>query len=190
MKKLILFIFFVMMSGITFKCSSSSLTITELNLHPQKDIIIEIRPLSEANKLLASRGFKFRGVLADVIDKEKGLYTSFDEKEYSYIRKSLIESLKESENFKVIYDVKYDDDPSNGIRLYISFDESGITQTSLELFCFINSFVWTEISQDSVLSKKEIKTKGKSSWSVNRAKKEAITKFIKEVAQLVSNRSE
>jgi hypothetical protein len=178
------------MSDIALKCSSSSLTIVELNLHPQKDIIIEIRPLSEANKLLVSRGFKFRGVLADVIDKEEALYTSFDEKEYSYIRQSLIESLKESESFKAIYDVKDDHHPSNGIRLYISFDESGISQTSLESFCFINSFVWSEISQDSLLSKKEIKTKGKSSWSVNRAKKEAITKFITEVAQLVSSRSE
>ncbi len=185
-KKIIRFLFFIMLSGITLSCSSSSLTVVELNLHPQRDIVIEIMPFSEADKLLASRGFKWRGTLADLIDKETGLYTSFDDKDYTNLRQSLIKSLKESQNFKAIHDIQNEDESTNGIRLYISFDESGINRTSLESFCFLNAFAWTEISRDSILSIKEIKTKGRSSWSVNGAKNEAITKFIKEVAQLVS----
>lgn len=186
MKRIIRFVIFIMLSVNHFTCSSSSLTIVELNLPPQQDIVIVVRPFLEADKLLVSRGFEWRGAITDLIDKETGLYTSFDEKDYANLRKSLIESLRESQSFKAVYDIQNENESVNGIRLYLSFDESGVNQTSLVSFCFLNAFAWTEISQDSVLSKKEIKTKGKSSWSVNGAKNAAITKFIKEIADLLS----
>jgi hypothetical protein len=158
----------------------------ELNLPTQQDIVIEVRPFSEADKLLKSRGFEWRGVMTDIIDKDEGLYTSFDEQDYSNLRNSMIESLKKSQSFKAVHDIQNENDSVNGIRLYLSFDESGVNQTSLRSFCFLNAFAWTEASQDSVISKKEINTKGSSSWSMNGAKNSAITKFIKEIADLLS----
>jgi hypothetical protein len=189
MKKIIRFVFFIMLAVIVFKCASSSLNIVELNLNPQRDTVIEIMPFSEAKKRLASRGFKWRGAIVDLIDRETGLYTSFDDEDYANLRQSLIQSLRRSQIFKAINDIQNENVSANGIRLYISFDESGINQTSLESFCVLNAYAWTEIEGDSVLSKKEIKTKGRSNWSASGAKNDAITKFIKEVAQLISIKS-
>ncbi len=92
---------------------------------------------------------------------------------------------------KAIHDIKNENESGTGIRLYISFDDSGINQTSFtaESFCVLNAFAWTEIAEDSVLSKKEIRTRGRSNWSVRGAQNDAITKFIKEVAQLISIKS-
>ena len=189
MNKIIRFLFFIMLSIIVFKCASSSLNIVKLNLNPQRDTVIEIMPFSEAKKRLASTDPKWRGSLAELIDRETGLYTSFDNEDYANLRQSLIQSLRKSQIFKAIHDIQNETESDNRIRLYISFDESGINQTSFESFCVLNAFAWTEIAGDSVLSKKEIKTKGRSSWSASGAKNDAITKFIKEVAQLISIKS-
>jgi hypothetical protein len=186
MRRIIHYVIFIILILIPISCSSSSLTIVKLNLPPQQDVSIEVRPFPEADKLLASRGFEWRGAITDILNKESGLYTSFDEQDYTNLRKSLIESLRESQSFQEIYDVHDENESVSGVRLYLSFDESGVNQTSLVSFCFLNAFAWTEASQDSVISKKEIKTKGKSNWSVNGAKNAAITKFIKEIAYLLS----
>ena len=146
-------------------------------------------PFSEAKKRLASRGFKWRGAIVDLIDRKTGLYTSFDDDDYANLRQSLIQSLRKSQSFKAIHDIQNENESADGIRLYISFDESGINQTSFESFCVLNAYAWTEIAGDSVLSKKEIKTRGRSSWSAGGAKNDAITKFIKEVAQFISIKS-
>ncbi len=189
MKKNFRFVFFIVLAVIVFKCASSSLIVEELNLNLQGDTVIEIMPFSEAKKRLASKGFKWRGAIPDLIDKETGLYTSFDDADYAFLRKSLIQSLRKSQSFKAIHDIQNENESVNGIRFYISFDESGINQTSLESFCVLNAYAWTEVAADSVLSKKEIKTRGRSGWSVNGAKNDAITKFIKEVSQLISIKS-
>ena len=145
--------------------------------------------LCHSKKRLALKDPKWRGTFAELIDKETGLYTSLDNKDYVNLRQSLIQSLKKSQSFKAIHDIQNENESINGTRLYISFDESGINQTSFESFCVINAYAWTEIAGDSVLSKKEIKTKGSSSWSAKKAKNDAIVKFIKEVAQLISIKS-
>ncbi len=186
MRITIRFVFFIMPAVITFNCSSHSLNIVNLNLFPQGDAVIEVRPFPEAKKRLVSRGFKWRGALVNLIDPENGLYTAFEKEDFVYLRRSLIQSLRESESFKAIHDIQNEDESVNGTRLYICFDKSGVKQTTFESFCFLNACAWTENSTDSVLSKKEIKTTGKSSWSASGAKNEAITKFIKEVAQLIS----
>ncbi len=189
MKNIISFIFFIMLAVIVFKCASSSLIIVELNLNLQRDTIIEIMPFSEAKKRLASKDSEWRGAIPDLIDRETGLYTSFDDEDYAYLRKSLIQSLRKSHSFKAIHDIPNENESANGIRFYISFDESGINQTTFESFCVLNAYAWTEIAGDSVLLKKEIKTRGRSSWSAGGAKNDAIAKFIKEVAQLISIQS-
>jgi hypothetical protein len=190
MKKIIRFIFFIMLALIVSKCASKPLTVVILNLNPQRDTVIEIMSFSDAKKRFATKDPKWRGAIPDLIDREDGLYTSCDDEDYAYLRQSLIQSLQKSQIFKAIHDIQNKNELGNGIRLYISFDESGINQTSLESFCVLNAFVWTEIAEDSVLSKKEIRTRGRSSWSASRAKNDAMTKFIKEVAQLISIKSE
>ena len=86
------------------------------------------------------------------------------DEDYANLRQSLIQSLRKGQIFKAIHDIQNENESSNGIRVYISFDESGINQTSFESFCVLNAYAWTEIAGDSVLSKKEIKTRGRSSW--------------------------
>lgn len=189
MKKIIYFAFFVMFAMIVFECTSRSLNIVELNFSPQRDTVIEIMPFREAKKRLATKDSKWRGTLTDLIDRENGLYTSFDDNDCANLRQSLIQSLRMSKIFKAVHDIKNENESGNGIRLYISFDESGINQTSFKSYCVLNAFAWTEIAEDSVLSKKEIRTRGRSNWSVRGAQNDAITKFIKEVAQLISIKS-
>ena len=146
-------------------------------------------PFVAAKKRLSEKGIKWRSTIPDIIEKESGLYISFDDKDYEILRKSLIQSIRESKGFKEIHDIQNEKETSNGVRVYISFDESGVDQTGLFSFsavCFIKAFAWTEIAKDSVLAKMEIKTKGRSSWSASGAKNDAITRFIKEIAQLLS----
>jgi hypothetical protein len=54
-KRIIRFVFIVMLAAIFSNCNSKSLTVVELNLTPQKDTIIEIMPFSEAKKRLATK---------------------------------------------------------------------------------------------------------------------------------------
>jgi len=189
MKKIIHVIFFILVLFIIIKCGSSSLKIVELSFDTQRDEIIDIMPFSVAKKRLAEKDIKWRGTITDIIDKESGLYSSFDDKDYDYLRQSLIQSLRESQGFKAIYDIQNENETSNGVHVYISFDESGVNQTEFASFCLLNAFAWTETAEDSVLAKKEIKTRGRSNWSASGAKNDAIRKFIKEVAQLISIKS-
>ena len=131
MRRISHLVFFIMLAVLLHSCSSSSLTCVELNIPPQRDIAVEIRPFSEADKLLASRGFKWRGALTDLVDKETGLYTSFDDQDYLILRQSLIQSLIESQCFKEVLDIQNENESANEPRLYLSFDESGVNQTSL-----------------------------------------------------------
>jgi hypothetical protein len=190
MRKVICFVLFIFLVTSGFNCSSSSLNIIKLNLHPQKDTVINIMSFSEAKNRLAAKGIKWRGTITDLIDRDKGLYTSFNEEDYDNLRQSLVQSFKKSDVFKAVYDIQEEDELLNGICLYIAFDESGINQTSLVLFCFLNAFVWTEIAGDSVLKKAEIKAVGRSSWSPGAAKNDAITKFIREIGDLISIQSQ
>jgi hypothetical protein len=63
MWRIVHYIIFSIPLVILYKCSSSTLTIVKLNLAPQQDIAIDVRPFSEADKLLASRGFEWRGAI-------------------------------------------------------------------------------------------------------------------------------
>ena len=187
MRQIILFAFFVILAAIIFKCTSGSLNIVELNLNPQKDAVIAIMPLADAKNRLATKSPKWRGKLTNVIARETGLFTPFDEKDYLNLRQLLIRSLRKSQAFKAVHDIQTETTAESGIRVYIRFDESGKTQSSLASFCDLNAFAWIETAADSVLSKKELQTKGRSNWSTGGAKNKAISKFIKEVAQFISN---
>ena len=184
--KCIFFIFVLLVPIIFFKCSSSSLNIVELKPNLQKDTEIDIMPFSAARKRLERKGSRWRGMFTDIIDKKDALYKAFDDEDLTNIRQTLIKSLRKSQNFKAIYNINTEKELVKGVRLYICFDRSGIKQTSFESFCFLNACVWTEIAGDSIVSKKDIKTVGKSIWSLSNAKNKAITKFIKEVALLLS----
>lgn len=188
----IVYIIFFLISVISLNCGSSSLNIVELSFDAQRDEIIEIMPFSASKKRLAEKDIKWRRTIPDILDKQSGLYTSLDDKDYENLRQSLIQSLRESKGFKEIHDIQNEKETSNGVRVYISFDESGVDQTGLFSFsavCFIKAFAWTEIAKDSVLVKKEIATKGKSRWSAGGAKNDAMIKFIGEIAQLISGKS-
>jgi len=191
MHKIAYFMFFLILV-ISLNCGTSSLNIIELSFDAQRDEIIEIMPFSAAKKKLSEKDIKWRSTIPDILDKESGLYTSRDDKDYENLRQSLIRSLRESKGFKEIHDIQNEKEISNGVRIYISFDESGINQTGLFSFsavCLIKAFAWTEIAIDSVLVKKEIAAKGKSRWSARGAKNDAMIKFIEEIAQLISGKS-
>lgn len=172
---------------ILHRCTSRSATVVTLIINPQKNTIIDVMPFSAAKKRLEAKGPRWRGMFTDLVDIENGLYTPFEKNDLEIIRKSLIKSLRHSKSFKLINDVKTYNEAQNGIRLYLCFDKSGTKQTSRESFCFINACAWTEIANDSVVSKIEIKTVGKSNWSLNNAKDEATEKFLLEIAKLFSD---
>jgi len=190
MKNLIHFVLLIILALQFSNCASSSKKIIELNLPPQKDMVVEIRPFSEAKRYVTSKGFKWRGALTDLIDKKNGLYTSLNDNDYKEIRKILINSLRESRSFGEIYDIHDENESFNGIRLFVCFDDSGIKQTTMTYVCFINACSWTTTPGDSMLIKREIHSKGSSNWSATGAQEEAITQFINEVAQLLASKSE
>jgi len=171
---------------ILLQCASPSAFVVKLKINPQKNTIIDVMPFSDAKKRLTAKGPRWRGMFTDLVNIENGLYTALEKNDLEIIRKSLIKSLRHSDSFQLINDVKTEDGTQKGIRLYLCFDKSGTKQTSRESFCFINACAWIETARDSVLSKMEIKTVGKSNWSLNNAKDEATNKFLLEIAKLFS----
>jgi hypothetical protein len=186
MNSLIRHVLFIMPAIVFISCSSKAINIVHLDLPVHQNIILEIRSFSEAKKYMAAQGFKWRGTMTDLVNTEDKLFTSFEDKDFAQLRRLLIRSIYESQSFKAVEDIQDENQAHKGLCLYLCFDQSGIRQTMLEYFCFINACAWTAIKGDSLFAKKEIKTKGQSKWSAGRALNEAERQFVKEVGQLLA----
>ena len=81
MHKIEYFIFFLILV-ISLNCGTGSLNIVELNFNTQRDEIIEIMPFSAAKKRLAEKDIKWRSTIPDILEKESGLYSPLDDKDY------------------------------------------------------------------------------------------------------------
>ncbi len=183
------FLFFVLPVVIAFSCASSSV-IVELDIDPQLNTIIEVMPLSDAEERLNSIHTDWVGHGRKILEQKSGLYTPCNKEDHSVLRRSLIKSLRKSQAFKDVVDVRSTNELNSDMRLYMSFVKSGMYQTSYESFCVINAFVWVETATDSVMVKKQITSKGQSGWSKKGARNDAIGKFIFEVSRLLSMNDE
>jgi hypothetical protein len=177
----------VMASTLVSGCVTSSSTVVPLNIKQQPATVIEVMPISAAQKRFVTSDWWRRGIIVGgVIDANTGIYTyKFDDKDYANLRKSVIDSLQKGNYFKEVNDVSNDVEAGTGTRLYINFSESGMGSTTLGGFtCTLKAYAWTEDATGALVAKKEVSVLEKSEITVGIAKNKAITKFVQEVSKL------
>ena len=173
-----------LLSGCT---TGSSKKIVPLSIQPQSDRVILVMPTTAAEKRYAMSDAWRRGGAGIAVDAASGIYTyKFDDKDYTHLRQSLVESLQQSKSFGAVHDVSNDTNIGDGTRLYIRFDESGMKPTRWGNFiCLIRAQVWTEDAKGNLLAKKDMAVEEKSGITVRAAKNKAIVRFVQEVGALL-----
>jgi hypothetical protein len=151
----------------------SEISIVELNIPPQPDVVIEIMPIVTAGEQYSTT-FSYRTY-------------SFNNSDYYNLRQSLKTSLDSAKIFREVREVVDQKEATDGIRMHIEFSESGMKRPlpGFSVVCVLKGKAWTTDAHNNIIAQKDINVE-ESNLNVGASKTEAIRVCVQEILSLLS----